>query len=168
MLCLVASTLIPSCRPEKEARVRGTDHTGAVSLTDSADARRAVERYLAALAAHEFSTAAGVFSGAWRPIAAHVLDDAPLPDTLTLGGYLRQTCGSGFYICGLKLRRVTETRLLPADTLLLTVEFSDSTGRRYEWGPCCGRNGDPETAALFRAVAIDSGFAVSTLPLYVP
>jgi hypothetical protein len=92
---------------------------------------------------------------------------SPAADTMPLAEFLRRAC-AGVYVCDLRLRRVTGARFQPPDTVVLTVEFSDPRGERYQWGPCCGGGGPPETEALMRAVARDSGFSVVTLPLYVP
>lgn len=144
---------------------RGTDYAPE-SLPDTQAARQAVHQYLHALRDRDYDRASFLFTGDWREVAAHVLD--AVPDTLTFAGFLRATCGSGYFRCDLELRRVVEIRPMSADTLELVVEFTDSTGRRFSWGPCCGGSGPRDTASLIRAMPRDSGYGVSSLPLYIP
>jgi hypothetical protein len=165
---LLAALFVAAVPPVIGAQQTDTASLDApLGLRDSVSARHAIEQYLAALDAHKWSRAAALHEGPWRNVAEHVLE-SPLPDTITFAGFLQQTCTSGLYVCNLRLRRVTRARLQAPDTLLMSVEFSDRRGKRYEWGPCCGSSGAPEHVALIRAVPRDSGYAVVTLPLYVP
>ena len=136
------------------------------TLADSTAAREAVQQYLAALTHGDYGGAARLHAGSWRDVAAHVLESAP--DTLSFAGFLAQTCRSGLYVCHLSLRRVVQATFVAPDTLKLLIEYADSTGSAYQWGPCCGSSGPPETQDLFVAVARDSGYAVLNLPLYIP
>ena len=136
------------------------------SLADSADARRAVEQYLHALATRDYHRAAGLFVGEWRLTLKTIYGAAP--DTLTLAGCLQHNCDRGYYICRLHPATITIDRLRQPDTLELTVSYLDSLHKPYAWGPCCGDDGPPSTKDRFLTVARDSGYAVLNLPLYLP
>jgi hypothetical protein len=90
------------------------------------------------------------------------------PDSLSLAGFLRRHCERGFYVCGLRLERVTEMEFQAPDTIKVSFLSVDSAGTRYSWGPCCGNDGEPDSVNMLRTVARDSGYAVVGLPLYVP
>lgn len=154
-----------ACRGEgREGSVRLDAATP--SLADSADARRAVEQYLDALRRRDYQRAARLYSGQWRDVAARALEAAP--DTLTLAGFLQQNCDRGFYVCRLRLDRATDVAFRRPDTIALSVTYTDSLGRPYAWGPCCGETGPPSRVDRFVTVARDSGYAVLNLPLYLP
>jgi hypothetical protein len=57
---------------------------------------------------------------------------------------------------------------MPPDTFMVGVEYADSAGARFTWGPCCGESGPPDSVGGIRVVARDSGYAVLDLPLYIP
>ena len=107
-----------------------------------------------------------LFAGSWRESARVVIGDAA--DTVTLAGFLSTTCERRFYLCDLRLRRVVAAEFAEPDTIALTVEYSDSTGQQFRFGPCCGEEGPPRTRAPFLTVARNGGFAAASLPLYLP
>jgi hypothetical protein len=135
-------------------------------LADSARARAVAAQYLDALAGRDYQRAASLFAGDWRGPAAHFL--ATVPDTLTLAGFLQAACDVGYYVCRLHLARVTSVAVARPDTIALSVVYTDSLGRPYSWGPCCGDDGPASTVDRVMTVARDSGYAVVNLPLYIP
>ena len=104
-----------------------------------------------------------LFAGSWRESARVVIGDAA--DTVTLAGFLSTTCERRFYLCDLRLRRVVAAEFAEPDTIALTVEYSDSTGQQFRFGPCCGEEGPPRTRAPFLTVARNGRFAAASLPL---
>lgn len=161
-LAIAAGALASACSPPARS---GTDAAMA-GIADSAQAREAVRQYLDALAARDYARAAHLFAGDWRGPAAHVLGDSA--GTLSLAAFLEQSCTSGYYVCGLRVRRFTGIRFTPPDTFMVGLEYADSAGARFTWGPCCGGAGLPDSVGGVRAVARDSGYAVLDLPLYIP
>ena len=156
--------LLSGCRRDDAAPAERLE--GGSAAADSAQARSAVEQYLAALARRDYPRAATLFAGEWREPATGIYGN--LPDTLTLAGFLQGNCERGFYVCRLRLGHVSRVIFTHPDTIELVVSYLDSLGRPYAWGPCCGDTGAASTDARFVTVARDSGYAVLNLPHYVP
>ena len=162
---LVLFAVVPPARAFAQCPRAATDNP-CPGLKDSLAARSAIQQYLDALAARHYQRAAWLFVGKWRYVAAHYYERT-LPDTLTLAGFLQDTCSRGFFICDLRLATASHYRFRPPDTVAVSVRFLRQ-GRPYSWGPCCGGGGGPETSMTMLTVNRDSGYAVVNLPLYLP
>jgi len=156
---LVVATVIAigislSCAspPTAQCRQIGTDNP-CPGLKDSAAARSAVQQYLEALAGNDYDRAAWLFVGSWRSEAKNFYD-SQLPDTLTLSGFFRSSCGTRYYQCDLGFRPLSGIRFRPPDTLAVAVQFDDRRGRLF--------------TKVLLTVNSDSGYAVVSLPLHAP
>jgi len=154
------------CGAPPEERVRAATDASRPGLQDSAQAREAVEQYLAALARRDYEAAARLHVAQWRQLAPAMLEGEP--DTLSFAAFLRRHCERGFYVCGLRLERVTTVARRAPDTLVVSFWSRDSTSARYRWGPCCGGDDGPDSVNVLRTVPRDSSYAVVGLPLYLP
>jgi len=140
--------------------------SGNESGSDSARAMASLSQFLADACRGSYDSAMALYSGDWRRLA-HNWGFAPA-DTVSPGAFLHKACSTSLALCGLTPRRLAAVSRLRGDTVRITLELNDTSGRRFEPPPCCGSNGPLDTLFAFYVVKTPVGYRSVSLPVYRP
>jgi hypothetical protein len=135
-------------------------------VEDSTRARVTLDEYLGHLAAGRYEQAAELYGGNWREVGSQFVDSEDA-DTLSTAGFFARTC-RGTFRCDLRLHEVREVEVADPTRVRLRVTLLDRGGARFERGPCCGEEGEPETEFEFVVRRRSGEFFVEDLPIYIP
>jgi hypothetical protein len=130
------------------------------------EARAALTSFFDELAQGSYQAAAETYGGSLETLIYHNPDIDP-DDRAVL---IQRACQVNGYQC-LKLRQITAQELISVDEALITVEFLNRDGSRFQLGPCCGAT-EAEMPPVWRFPytlrKIGDRWMVMDLPIYVP
>lgn len=157
LISLSAASILSGCNPSP------TDLTADADL---GQARQALEAYLAALQAEDYTAAASYYGGS----TGFLQDSNPDLDPQDTAQLLRNGCRINGLQC-LPARAISEGLALEGGVYIFDVQFNTREGELFERGPCCGANEtEMPTQSIFSfKVQHQAGrFVVLDLPPYVP
>ncbi len=130
-------------------------------------AQAVLEAYFSALASGQYGEAASLYAGD-RELLIEMNPDLP-PDGLE--ALFQAYCTINGGVCGLTIRNIVQREQLSGNTVRFTLELGKPDGSLFQFGPCCGEEGDfywPMTQFEFSLRRDNGRYEVLELPIYVP
>jgi hypothetical protein len=130
-------------------------------------AQAILEAYFSALASGQYGEAASLYAGD-RELLAEMNPGLP-PDDLE--ALFQAYCTINGGVCDLMIRNIVQGEQLTENTVRFTLELEKPDGSLFQFGPCCGDEGDfyyPMTQFEFHLRRDNGRYQVLDLPIYVP